>query len=1008
MRNLGTILAAAAASVLGAVLLPACMGDPMSGGAGTYDGPVSLTLNLGFDPLAESLATRGVAANLDFELRDLALFFYDGNADEQTPPPVKTYSFTDLRTEQAERVSKDGVDPHTRRTSVTLDDIASGSYRIYAAANVAETLADNGISDLSLLSESALRGLTVTWAPYAEDAGEDEQSPLRYAIPDAMYGFFDNGDEQEVIGKRAPVIALASKSVTLHAWLKRVVSRLTVGFDGSQLNDGVAIYIKSVRVRDAVAASPLGENNKAETERDLFSDTRTDPRLNHVWSAEEGVTDAAITNSTPAFPRPTGKDGISTRSDDGSGWNADWYEYVHGNAKTLDPAGPVDENTPVALYFMENMQGTAEPRTAHADDPTGEDFKKDGVLFGTYVEVEGYYVNSDPAPGKAPEGKIIYRFMLGQNITDDFNVERSRHYKLTLRFKGDPSDPDWHIEYPAMPYFRIPTEEEWEKYSYVWRAYNDDGEPIAEMVKELVYFNGVDGKQESDADRLYYQIVTVYPIKCDRTRPESDPYRYTTDLDHGMIAQVLNCDTKETLDLKAGGTISMYLRTQPNVPLYESRYSDAIRGDYIIKNLTNGGKENYYFVNVLSKSFTESVVGEVLMSRINTSPYYLYEENTAAESTKKFEYDLKLGEQRSYEYRIRPYRVPDHSGRTYPVVKIGASYWLRENLKALQYESSEAVYAFKPPVSTQFYDGETIYGNPDGYDYDFGPGDLVSGYVAFYERYPMYKTYKGEYLYNLFAASGTEGDPLGDGTFDYKKSTESDPWFYGTIGNLQALTQRGFIDSQYLSLNSNVKDWDTSEPYSLRNYSGQANLHLPPTGWHIPIINGYTLGEYGDIGCDHDYLEEYLGNNWERAMGDTENFVWPKLVGSPIKTRNLSGLTLLAIPLNWEDSDAEVSYETDVETGLINGKTDGVVIPFWGSELKEISNCFYSVPVYLCNDTRNYPGCIVNKFSQGSAINTLCKIANKSYIPIRCVRDSYDYSADKIGSRKDEPNIDRF
>lgn len=994
MRNLGTILAAAAASVLGAVLLPACMGDPMSGGAGTYDGPVSLTLNLGFDPLAESLATRGVAANLDFELRDLALFFYDGNADEQTPP-VKTYSFTDLRTEQAERVSKDGVDPHTRRTSVTLDDIASGSYRIYAAANVAETLADNGISDLSLLSESALRGLTVTWAPYAEDAGEDEQSPLRYAIPDAMYGFFDNGDEQEVIGKRAPVIALASKSVTLHAWLKRVVSRLTVGFDGSQLNDGVAIYIKSVRVRDAVAASPLGENNKAETERDLFSDTRTDPRLNHVWSPVEGAADAAITNSTPAFPRPAGKDGISTRSDDGIGWNADWYEYVHGNAKTLDPAGPVDENTPVALYFMENMQGTG-TKIARDDDPMGETYKKDEKPLGTYVEVSAHYKN------QTEENDIIYRFMLGQNITDDFNVERNRHYKLTLRFKGDANNPDWHIEYPAMPYFRIPDEEQW-KLSWVWHAYNDAGEPIAEMAREMVYI----GDDDDWKKRTYYQIVTVYPVM--KNTNQTGKYKYTTDLSRGMIAQVLTSDNKDITNnsLMAGGTLSIYLRTQPNVKRYDSgKVGYAFGGRYAIKEITDGKEPDYYYVNVLSEDYTVNVKGKVTAQPTGEESY-VYKDSDEEYTYKKI-YNLKLGVQKDWEYRIRPYRPEDESGNTYPVVKIGSAYWLRENLRATQWDNGQKVYPYNLSKQGGSWHELIVSGSPGSeYDYDFGPVQTEDpDVVDYFERWPMYKVAGKAYLYNYMAASAIDIDV---DAFDNSEDTYADPWvgYYPVSGGLfNQLVQQGYIDSDYSDFEIS-KESDTAELFSEKDYSGMCNNRIAPEGWHLPSDLGYRMDSYGAIDSDVFYLEEYFGNTWERAMSDDSEFgVWPQPQNSKLTKKNLSGLSLLPIPIDWEAEGFSIQYDV-ADDGLYQKATDGVVVPFWTDVLLKRNGYSYPHPPFVqyYNDKKDDIALVCNA---SGASEKYCLDVTKSYLPIRCVRNSNDYSVGTIGDRNSEPNIDRF
>lgn len=65
--------------------------------------------------------------------------------------------------------------------------------------------------------------------------------------------------------------------------------------------------------------------------------------------------------------------------------------------------------------------------------------------FGTYIEVEGYYVSRND--DQVTNGKIIYRFMLGQDIYYNFDATRNCHYKLTLNFRGNGNEVDWHIEY---------------------------------------------------------------------------------------------------------------------------------------------------------------------------------------------------------------------------------------------------------------------------------------------------------------------------------------------------------------------------------------------------------------------------------------------------------------------------------------------------------------------------------------------------------------------------------
>lgn len=74
-----------------------------------------------------------------------------------------------------------------------------------------------------------------------------------------------------------------------------------------------------------------------------------------------------------------------------------------------------------------------------------DSYPKDGVINGTFLEVEGYYVADRPE--YKSEGKIIYRFMLGKDAVKNFDLVRNHHYKITMRFKDYGNDIDWHIEY---------------------------------------------------------------------------------------------------------------------------------------------------------------------------------------------------------------------------------------------------------------------------------------------------------------------------------------------------------------------------------------------------------------------------------------------------------------------------------------------------------------------------------------------------------------------------------
>ena len=46
--------------------------------------------------------------------------------------------------------------------------------------------------------------------------------------------------------------------------------------------------------------------------------------------------------------------------------------------------------------------------------------------------------------------------MLGKDVKYNFDAERNTHYKVTLKFKGNGNDFDWHIDYKEEKGFSAP------------------------------------------------------------------------------------------------------------------------------------------------------------------------------------------------------------------------------------------------------------------------------------------------------------------------------------------------------------------------------------------------------------------------------------------------------------------------------------------------------------------------------------------------------------------------
>lgn len=1012
-------------TIMGVFLLWSCTKDPFADKGSSIDeeGVSTVTLDFRFEGLNNALATRGVNGNLDFAIENLVVLFYEAT-DENDPEdfaPKYVYKFKQgddnfvCEKEQRNLPPDNSVhcEAETYHGLATID-VPNGSYRIYAAANVENELEEfRTATGKEFPSEKELREITIKWDAYTTPEKEDD-NPLSYKIPNAMFGYFNTNTEDHIDEKyrnvihhnttkgiypredpkwdydnspslardhidenRAPIVTLNNKNLTIHAWLKRVVSKLTIGFDGNSLKRGVEIYIKRVSIHNVAATCFLGHDNSVGELNDVENtpvksyEEQTEPddqRLNIIYSTDEGATGDAITRDTPAYPRSYDTMKTDTSIDgETRTWNSEWYDYVHGN--TTYP-NPMHNGKPITLYFMENLQGVAEESPKISKNSPAYDGKPDG----TYVEVKAYYKNTNL--GKATKGEITYRFMLGKDIYRDFNAERNCHYKLILSFVGDANNPDWHIEYEEekeeqLPYFRIPynqdydiadlgftdqpNNEKWNdnenwKLSNVWYAFDDDDEPIAEVVKEIVYWSSDDPNYtlgfdtsiiEAGVPRTYYQIVTVYPV----VKNGSD---FTTDYSKGIIAQVLACDSQSETNLpKANGKVHMLKRTEPNTT-HTKPASRQWRGYYVIKSLNWGtdGDEQVY--------------------------NYVYPSETRNEDGY---YDLTLGlSPKTKRLTTGAYRIKDVDNNSYPIVKIGTSYWMRESLKTTHYSNNTSA-----PIDA--WDSSKTYtkGGPED-----GPNE--PGWVYFDERWPLYKDLENVRLYNFFALTGTKAkdDNYGEGrTYDYcseNYEVAGDPMFEEMYGDVYALLQPEYLDYEY-----------QSEP----------NLQITPKGWHIPIT--YAAGGdgfYGEHWDDNLYIEEFIGNNWGRALKNSTK--WPS-IDYQINKFNLSDLCIDPIPSTWEANENTITFDVNIVSGLNKSNNiDGVVVPFWGHLMQtEKQNeqilWWYANPTFLTIDTENYNSTLVSKQSYGESekIVDYCKLVNKCYLPVRGVRHAYDYKVPK-------------
>lgn len=426
------------------------------------EGESIVTAQVDFKPLVEGLADKSRSAGDTIKsINDLCVLLYDvdGNLAEAHSLTLVTGEpgEGEYRVSDIERKKEDAADPNgniaeteTPRAKLSLK-IPYGRYYIYAVANMGTEFNEEVKSDGTGSSEAVnkykeaiktvegLKSISLTWN--ADDVARNNQ----------MFGHFT------IVGQenKSELLTINKKKMELHSWIRRAASKVTIAYDGSGLEDGVFIYLKSVTIKDIPQKCYLGKNNPAAPE-DL-KDGDEGVKLDLIPEGEtikyykgDGELSPSDFNETYEARITKGKPLFGSKRYEEDAYHPENLADVHTEFTN-------------ALYFYENMQGMGKEGTTSDkrqvvkgdQDPTkptypdggAEDNEawKDAKPYGTYIEVDAFYVSINEK--KVGRGPIKYRFMLGKDVITDYNAERNHHYKLTLKFKGYANDADWHIEY---------------------------------------------------------------------------------------------------------------------------------------------------------------------------------------------------------------------------------------------------------------------------------------------------------------------------------------------------------------------------------------------------------------------------------------------------------------------------------------------------------------------------------------------------------------------------------
>lgn len=442
-----------------ATAFASCKDDLLEAPGLPGEGSAPVEISMGFMPMSEadnntggSRAYPGVAPPGDgmntLTADDVCLLFYD--SDGNLMQIYSAADFLNFNVSDQDRNDSDvpqgpgtsgvAAEENTKQATFRLKEIPFGRYYIYAVANLgrwsSSTRTTTTLHELEgryaedIKTVDGLRSIKLVWNP---DNYRDNRQMLGYLVP--------QGSELDkpTLSQGAPLVVFNSSTPRLHSWLKRAASKVTVTFNGEGLRENVRVYLRSATIHDIPAECYLGKENTVTETEGLISMSS-----HHLdfGDGEDYTRWPSVTKGTPVLDEKL--------------WNHNPESY--------------------ALYFFENRQGdfTNAPdrdrfdkRQWPADDGTVMDKadRKDNVPYGTYIEVEGYYVSR--TDDNVTNGKIIYRFMLGQDIYYNFDATRNCHYKLTLNFRGNANDVDWHIEYDEdYPQLYMP-----EKY-YISYLYN--------------------------------------------------------------------------------------------------------------------------------------------------------------------------------------------------------------------------------------------------------------------------------------------------------------------------------------------------------------------------------------------------------------------------------------------------------------------------------------------------------------------------------------------------------
>ena len=191
-----------------------------------------------FRPLTVSaLGRTRTAGDAIKNIENLCVLLYDMDGKL-----VKKYALTDFTDYTVTDEKREGSATEQKTQHATFQlKVPYGRYYIYTVANMGDLAS---YSD-KIGTVAGLKNIPLNWNSTVTANNQ-------------MFGHFNKPNTQS---DEAPLLTVNQKEMALHAWIRRAASKVTVAYDGSLLEEGVFVYIKSVQIKDIPSTCLLGSKN---------------------------------------------------------------------------------------------------------------------------------------------------------------------------------------------------------------------------------------------------------------------------------------------------------------------------------------------------------------------------------------------------------------------------------------------------------------------------------------------------------------------------------------------------------------------------------------------------------------------------------------------------------------------------------------------------------------------------------------------------------------------------